>query len=99
MTFFALNVPYGYSRMLGLLGEIESESRKQKELYFKREVMACSISANECPLVTLTMKRPRNDSKKDRKKIIAIMARQHPAETVGSFAMEGCLRFLVGGTP
>jgi hypothetical protein len=85
--------------MLSLLTEIEGESTKQKEMYFKREVLIRSISANDCPLVTLTMKRPRDDSKKDRKKVIAIMARQHPSETVGSFVMEGCLRYLVNGSP
>ena len=98
VTYFALNVPYSYSRMLGLLGEIEEESLKQKELYFKREIHTRTISANDCPLVTLTMKRTRDDNKKERKKVIAIIARQHPAETVGSFVMEGCLRYLVGGS-
>jgi hypothetical protein len=41
------------------------------------------------------MKRPRGEVKKERKKIIAVTARQHPSETVGSFAVEGLLRFLV----
>jgi thiazole synthase ThiGH ThiG subunit len=55
------------------------ESTKHKELYFKREILTRTISANECPLVTLTMKRSRDDTKKERKKVIAMMARQHPA--------------------
>jgi hypothetical protein len=50
--------------MLGMLDEIEIESGKNKTLYFKREVLVRSISANECPLITLTMKVPKGDIKK-----------------------------------
>ena len=54
-----------------------------------------SISSNSCPLLTLTWKRDKNEKNNYKKKIIAIIARQHPCETVSSYVMEGIINSLV----
>ncbi len=48
-------------------------------------------------MVTLTLKRERKDDK-GRKKIIVIIARQHPNEIVSSWVCEGVIEGLLKNT-
>lgn len=55
-----------------------------------------TISTNPCPILTLTWKRDKKKYKiKTRKKIIGVIARQHPSETVSSYVMEGFVNSLI----
>ena len=59
--------------------------------------MAKTISGNDCPLVTLTSKRDRKEDL-GRKKIVIVIARQHPSEVVSSLVLEGVMEGLIGGS-
>ena len=47
-------------------------------------------------MITLTWKRdPKKDKVRHKKKIIGVIGRQHPSETVSSYVMEGFINSLV----
>ena len=66
-------------------------------MYYRRECIAKTISGNDCPLITLTLKRDRKEEIA-RKKIAIVIARQHPSEVVGSWVAEGLLLGLGNGS-
>lgn len=79
LIYFAANVPYSYTKMLRFIDSIEKIAKLNSNIYFKRENKALSISSNICPIITLTWKRDKKkDERKERKKIIGVIARQHP---------------------
>lgn len=47
-------------------------------------------------MITLTLKRDRKEDK-SRKKIVVVIARQHPSEIVSSWVCEGVLETLASG--
>ena len=96
LIFIAANLPYSYTKMLKFIDHVEKIAKLNSSLYLKRETIALSISSNQCPVLTLTWKRDKKKLKnKGRKKIIGVIARQHPSETVSSFVMEGFINSLI----
>ena len=92
----AANLPYSYTKLLNYIDSIEKTARLNPNIYFKRENLAASISGNQCPVITLTWKQRRKKEKPHpKKKIIGVIARQHPCETVSSYVMEGLINSLV----
>jgi hypothetical protein len=81
--------PYPRTRLLKLLEEIDRSPDARVEVIGK------SALGNDLHLVTVTdTARP-----DDAKKILWIIARQHPWETGTSFTVEGALRFIVSEDP
>lgn len=64
-------------------------------MYFRKEALAATLSCNECPLLTLTWKRDKRREERAKKKLVLIIARQHPSEIVSSFVMEGVINCLL----
>ena len=81
--------PYPYSRLLGLLSEIN------RSAHARTEVMGQSALGRNLYLVTVT----NFDRPDDAKKIVWLQARQHAWETGTSFVMEGALKFMVSDDP
>lgn len=74
--------------MTQYLDSIEKVARLNPNIYFRKENIASTISSNLCPMVTLTWKRdPKKDKVRKKKKVIGIIARQHPSETVSSYVL------------
>ena len=80
--------------MLKYVDHIEKITKLNTNIYFKKENIASTLSSNLCPVLTLTWKRNKKKTKV-KKKIIGVIARQHPAETVSSYVMEGFINSLV----
>jgi hypothetical protein len=94
--YLAAAIPYSYSRLVSYLDRIEKTAKLNGNIHFRKEGLALSISSNECPLLTITWKRDKKKEEvKQRKKIILVLARQHPSEIVSSFVMEGFINQLV----
>jgi murein tripeptide amidase MpaA len=97
IIYVAASIPYSYSRLLSLLSNVEKVAKLNSNIYFKKESHISTISSNLVPIITLTWKRDttKNHKINPKKKIIAIIARQHPCETVSSWVMEGLINSLV----
>lgn len=81
-------MPYTYSKLLKYIDTVEKVAKLNTNIYFKKETAGTTISNNICPILTLTWKREKKkDQKRRRKKIIGIIARQHPCETISSYVM------------
>lgn len=81
--------PYPHARLLRLLEDVARSPHARVEAIGK------SALGRDLHLVTITdLARPDAD-----KKLVWLMARQHPWETGTSFIMEGALRFLVSDDP
>ena len=93
--YVAASIPYSYSRLVRFLDSVEKVARLNSSIYLKKETHINSISSNCSPVLTLTWKRDKKDKTTGQKKIIAIIARQHPSETASSFVMEGVINSLV----
>ena len=67
----------------------------KKGISVVRSIIGKSVGNN--PIELLTVTEPL-DRKQDNRKIIVVMARQHPGETQGSYVCEGVMDFLTGKT-
>lgn len=59
-----------------------------------RSVIGRTMGNNPIEVVTIT--EGNNERKQEKKKIIVVMARQHPGETQGSYVCEGMMEYLLG---
>ncbi|HVU23035.1 MAG TPA: M14-type cytosolic carboxypeptidase [Opitutus sp.] len=89
-TFWVAHVPpYTHARLRGLLDEVTRSPDARVEVIGK------SVLGRDLHLVTIT-----DLAKPDaNKKLVWLMARQHPWETGTSYIMEGALRFLISDDP
>jgi predicted MPP superfamily phosphohydrolase len=90
-VWFATSIPYTYSRLQKIFRLLKGE----KNSYITTSTLCKSLSLIDIPLITVT--NPNIPS--DYKKTIVAIGRIHPAETVGSWVMEGFLRFLASKHP
>lgn len=81
--------PYTHTRLQQLLEEIG------RSPHARVEVIGESVLGRDLHLVTIANLAPPDANKK----VVWLMARQHPWETGTSFIMEGALRFLVSDDP
>ncbi|CAE6959266.1 Agbl1 [Symbiodinium natans] len=101
--FFAAYPPYTYSMMQSFLSCLEQEPAARA--HFVRAELCHSIGQLPVPLLAISQglrteeAEGDDESKAKAKYAIVITARQHPGEVVGSWAVQGLLRFLLGPTP
>jgi len=81
--------PYTYSRLKTFISEIEHDRSAAVESLGK------SVQGRDIPLVTICD----NPSKPDDHPVVWIVARQHPWETAGSWAVEGMIEYLLSDAP
>ena len=86
-VYFANSIPYFYTK---LTKELNSYKIKYNKFLFKHTI-SLTLGGNDLEMLTI------NDTSliKQNKKIIILIARQHPGETVGSFVIKGCIDFLL----
>ncbi|CAE7805806.1 Nna1 [Symbiodinium microadriaticum] len=101
--FFAAYPPYTYSMMQSFLSCLEQEPAARA--HFVRAELCRSIGQLPVPVLAISQGLRMEDaegcdeSRAKAKYAIVITARQHPGEVVGSWAVQGLLRFLLGPTP
>ena len=95
VIYFAAGLPYSYSKLIAFIDSAERAAKAVSNIYLRKEALAATLSSNECPLLTLTWKRDKRKEEKAKKKLILIIARQHPSEIVSSFVMEGIINCLL----
>jgi hypothetical protein len=88
-VWVAYTIPYTFSRLEGLLKEIETNPAVTVETLGR--------SAEARPLYLVTVAEPGTDSQKQ--PVVWIVARQHAFEAGGSWSVEGLLRFLISDNP
>ncbi|EWS72671.1 zinc carboxypeptidase family protein (macronuclear) [Tetrahymena thermophila SB210] len=104
--YFAMNPPYSYTKMTKHLDyAINKSLKEQPNIIIKKDILCYSVSNNAVPLLSITEKSPsggessKEQLKNKNKKLIVIIARQHPGETVCSYKMEGVINFLISNEP
>ena len=90
-VWFATTMPYTYCR----LEKIFKLMKQEENLYITTSSLCKSLGMIDIPLITITNPYVPDESKK----YILAVARVHPAETVGSWVMEGFLRFISSKHP
>lgn len=103
--FFAAYPPYTYSMMYSFLSSLEQNAFARR--HFQRRELCRSIGQLPVPLLVIeegvsdeSEAEGQMEAKEVKEKLaIVIIARQHPGEVVGSWAVQGLLRFLLGATP
>ena len=87
IVYFANCIPYFYTK---LTKELKMYESKYNKFLFKNTI-AVTLGGNNLEILTI------NDTSviNNNKKIIILIARQHPGETVGSFVIKGCIDFLL----
>ena len=93
-VFFALAVPYTYTRLLRFLSNLESSLPDHTKIAYRREELCKSVGGLSVPKLIITA--PKNSGLEIyKRKAIVITGRVHPAETTGSCVMEGVLAYLI----
>jgi cytosolic carboxypeptidase protein 2/3 len=90
-VWFATSIPYTYCRLEKIFKILKSEVSS----YITTSSLCRSLSMVNIPLVTIT----NPNIPIEYKKYILTVGRVHPAETVGSWVMEGFIRFLSSKHP
>lgn len=86
--YLAYTFPYTYSK---ICHKIDAIVAKNADIV-SRSTIGKTLSKKNIEALTITQKLK---TKKDSRKAIIIMARQHPGETQGSFVCEGVINRLI----
>eukprot|EP00929_Paragymnodinium_shiwhaense_P091527 TRINITY_DN51448_c0_g2_i1.p1 TRINITY_DN51448_c0_g2~~TRINITY_DN51448_c0_g2_i1.p1 ORF type:complete len:1370 (-),score=301.74 TRINITY_DN51448_c0_g2_i1:180-4289(-) len=101
--FFAAYPPYTYSMLQDFLGRLESTEEARR--HFVSAELCKSIGQLPVPHLVISEDIGLPDAAKANpatatlRPSVAVIARQHPGEVVGSWAAQGFIRFLLGQTP
>lgn len=96
MYQFAVAPPFSYSRLQAYLSVLESKFRDK----FSRTVIGKSLQSRKLELITIDhVPKPTKLDTKNMIRVIIILARTHPGESVTSFVCQGVLEFLLGSHP
>jgi cytosolic carboxypeptidase protein 2/3 len=93
-VFFALSIPYPYTKLLDYLSTLESKLLDPSKISYKREELCKSVGGLSVPKLIITAPKSQGLELYKRKAIV-ITCRVHPGETAGSCVMEGILEYLV----
>ena len=86
----ANNTPYTFSRLAKVLDHIKNDQYNSETSHIEHTSLGKSLSLVDIPLVTVTD----FEVPESQKLYIVAIGRVHPSETVGSWVMEGFLRFI-----
>ncbi|CAG9329220.1 unnamed protein product [Blepharisma stoltei] len=89
-VWFATTVPYTLTRLTKFLNTLTTDSNSYETSNISLSVLCKSLSLIDIPILTIT--NPKVDDQF--KKFIVVTGRIHPSETVGSWTVEGFLRFI-----
>ena len=98
-VFFANCIPFTYSDLNRDLNEY-TKLENEKYLFFSRKKLCSTIIGNEVEYLTINNNNTNfftNNylQNKNDKKGVVLFARQHPSESVGSWAIKGAIDFLM----
>ncbi len=110
-AYFALTYPFSYSDCQTLLDQYEKTFADHPQVYFRRELLATSLEGRRLDLLTITGRNeqlsldedpipgilPENKPRPKRfnKPTVFVIARAHPAETQGSYMLNGLLAYIL----
>lgn len=107
-VYFASYPPYTFSMLQNFIARLESDSSAQENFM----ISEISRSIGQLPLLCLVISQGMGLGREGvaasagppgppagPKPAIAVIARQHPGEVVGSWAVQGLVKFLLGPTP
>ncbi|XP_071618506.1 cytosolic carboxypeptidase 2, partial [Heliangelus exortis] len=92
--FFALSYPYTYTQLRGDLRALTADPARSR--FCSVRELCRSLAGNAVPLLTIT---DPSAAAPVPKRGVVVVARAHPGESGGSWAMRGFLEFLLGGDP
>ncbi|CAG9321330.1 unnamed protein product [Blepharisma stoltei] len=90
-VYFAYSEPYTYTRLRTFLDSLKLHA-SNANFDYSESVLCTTLGGLNCPLIKI---RPKDTKEYP---IVAISARVHPGETVGSWMAEGLLRFLTSNS-
>lgn len=93
-VYFAFSIPYSYSQCLTFIENVVEKMPLvcNKEIIYMKKELWKTLGGRSVNILKITNKSHKNSEKKQS---VIIMARCHPGETVGSFVMEGVLKYLL----
>lgn len=108
-VYFAAFPPYTYSMLSGFLNRMERHHMARQ--HFRCSELCRSIGQLPVPLLVISQEIHKDKSRESRDGVrmqatkqeprlaVAVIARQHPGEVVGSWMAQGLIKFLLGPTP
>ena len=93
-VWLATTVPYTYSRLWKVIKLVQADERTYETSHVRVESLGKSLGLADIPVVSVT-----NPFSSAKKQVVVAVARVHPSETVGSWVMEGFLRFVASRHP
>ena len=103
-VYFANCIPFTYTDVMKDLNEYQRHENT-KYPYFMRKTLCTTLAGNDLDFITINNTTNHhkgtnistcvNDSMKEG---VVLFARQHPSETVGSWAIKGAIDFLMGNS-
>ena len=105
--YFANCIPYTYTDLMRQLNEYQ-KYENSKYPYFHRNTLCQTLSGNDIDYITINnsfsnLNNNMNNSQNfdnlklnsEKKEGVVLIGRQHPSETVGSWALNGAIEFLM----
>lgn len=93
--WIATTIPYTFSRLWKVLRTVKGDEKSYETAHVELGCLGKSLSLVDIPLVTIG----NSGQSACKKKIIVAVGRVHPSETVGSWVIEGFLRFIASHSP
>ena len=95
--YFANCIPFTYSDLIKDLNEY-TKKENEKYFYFERKILCSTITGNDVHYFNINNNIDlfNFEESNNKKKGIVLFARQHPGETVGSWALKGAIELLMG---
>ncbi len=87
--YFCPSYPYTYTQMTNCIENLYIEPEYKK--CFSIKTVCETMGKNKVNLVTVST----GQRSIEECKVVWVLARQHPAETTGSYMVEGMLRYLL----
>ncbi|XP_067444763.1 cytosolic carboxypeptidase 4 [Thunnus thynnus] len=102
VCYLAYHYPYTYSALKAHLNVLQ-KSVDPAKVFFRQQILCCSLAGNSCPVVTITAC-PASRGWKDLHQLrnracIVLTGRVHPGESNASWVMKGTLEFLCSSDP